>query len=145
MKTSSFVFVRIHYESGSNVFDGLGAGNASAQTKGISRLEAKVPLRCSPCGFYAFSTLLHMFISHFRWPKCVTMVGSAIVSDYMGNSCDSRFVIFCDRLRSYGNQALRQTNCPLEEEPICLLMLQNSHRTGKIAQFKLIVVQLLKG
>lgn len=32
------VFVRIYYESGSNVFDGLRVGNtdSSAQTKGIS-------------------------------------------------------------------------------------------------------------
>ena len=59
MKTSSFVFVRIYYESGSDVFDGVGAGNAngSAQTKGVNRLEAKVPLRCSPCTFYTFSTV----------------------------------------------------------------------------------------
>ena len=40
---------------------------------------------------------------------------------------------------------LRQINYLIEQEPACLLMCQNSHRTGKIAQLKPIQMQLLKG
>ena len=86
-KNFKFLSVRIYYEAGSDVFDGLGAANVdvSAQTKGISRLEAKVPLRCSRCCFYTSSTVTaHVY---FTFPP-------AEMRDYGW---------LCDRLRLHGN------------------------------------------